>query len=46
MRQVGLPEFLTVGYDSPSAFIAAFSNALGTTPGRYYKTSEGEKRRG
>ena len=28
---------LDVGYDSPSAFIAAFSNALGTTPGRYYR---------
>lgn len=29
---------LEVRYDSPSAFIAAFSSALGTTPGRYYKT--------
>ena len=28
---------LEVGYESPSAFIAAFSNALGTTPGRYFK---------
>ena len=28
---------LEVGYQSPSAFIAAFSTALGTTPGRYYK---------
>jgi AraC-like DNA-binding protein len=27
---------LDVGYDSPSAFIAAFQSALGTTPGRYY----------
>jgi AraC-like DNA-binding protein len=26
-----------VGYESPSAFIAAFSKALGTTPGRYYR---------
>jgi len=30
---------LEVGYDSPSAFIAAFSTALGTTPGRYYRGS-------
>ena len=28
---------LDVGYDSPSAFIAAFSTAFGTTPGRYYR---------
>jgi AraC-like DNA-binding protein len=28
---------LDVGYESVSAFIAAFSNALGTTPGRYYR---------
>ena len=28
---------LEVGYDSPSAFITAFSNVLGTTPGRYYR---------
>jgi AraC-like DNA-binding protein/mannose-6-phosphate isomerase-like protein (cupin superfamily) len=27
---------LEVGYDSPSAFIAAFKMAFGTTPGRYY----------
>jgi AraC-like DNA-binding protein len=27
---------LDVGYDSPSAFIAAFQEALGTTPGRYF----------
>jgi AraC-like DNA-binding protein len=26
-----------VGYDSPSAFVAAFRRALGTTPGRYFK---------
>ena len=30
---------LDVGYQSPSAFIAAFSSALGTTPGRYYRGS-------
>ena len=29
---------LEVGYESPSAFIAAFSNVMGTTPGRYYRT--------
>lgn len=28
---------LEVGYDSTSAFIAAFSQVLGTTPGRYYR---------
>jgi AraC-like DNA-binding protein len=28
---------LEVGYESTSAFIAAFSNVLGTTPGRYYR---------
>jgi AraC-like DNA-binding protein len=28
---------LEVGYDSTSAFIAAFSKVLGTTPGRYYR---------
>jgi AraC-like DNA-binding protein len=27
---------LEVGYDSTSAFISAFKNVLGTTPGRYY----------
>jgi AraC-like DNA-binding protein len=27
---------LEVGYDSTSAFIAAFKSVLGTTPGRYY----------
>jgi AraC-like DNA-binding protein/quercetin dioxygenase-like cupin family protein len=31
-----------VGYDSTSAFIASFKNALGTTPGRYY--SDGRAR--
>jgi AraC-like DNA-binding protein len=28
---------LEVGYESPSAFIATFSNAFGTTPGRFYR---------
>jgi AraC-like DNA-binding protein len=28
---------LEVGYESPSAFIAAFTQVLGTTPGRYYR---------
>jgi AraC-like DNA-binding protein len=27
---------MDVGYDSPSAFIAMFKDALGTTPGRYF----------
>jgi AraC-like DNA-binding protein len=36
---------LEVGYESPSAFIAAFSAVLGTTPGRYYRQpGEREKR--
>lgn len=30
---------LEVGYDSTSAFIAAFKNTVGTTPGRYYANS-------
>ena len=29
---------LEVGYESPSAFIATFSSAFGTTPGRYYRS--------
>jgi AraC-like DNA-binding protein len=29
---------LEVGYESPSAFIAAFTDAFGTTPGRYHQT--------
>lgn len=28
---------LEVGYDSASAFIAAFATVMGTTPGRYYR---------
>lgn len=28
---------LDLGYDSPSAFIAAFKRAFGTTPGRYFR---------
>jgi AraC-like DNA-binding protein len=31
---------LEVGYGSVSAFIAAFSSKLGTTPGRYYRRAE------
>jgi AraC-like DNA-binding protein len=27
---------LEVGYESPSAFVAAFRRELGTTPGRYF----------
>jgi AraC-like DNA-binding protein len=34
-----------VGYDSTSAFIAAFKTVLGTTPGRYYADSQRQKRR-
>ena len=30
---------LQVGYDSPSAFVVMFREALGTTPGRYFKSS-------
>jgi AraC-like DNA-binding protein len=33
---------LEVGYESTSAFIAAFSKALGTTPGRYYRLNRSE----
>ncbi len=29
---------LDLGYDSPSAFIAAFRRAFGSTPGRYFRT--------
>ena len=31
---------LAVGYDSPSAFVAAFRRTLGTTPGRYFAALE------
>ncbi len=33
---------LEVGYESTSAFIAAFSAVIGTMPGRYYK-AHGER---
>src|SRR5262249_23663149 len=33
---------LEVGYESPSAFIAASASTLGTTPGRYYR-AHGER---
>lgn len=36
---------LAVGYDTASAFIAAFSVALGTTPGRYYRSVVVDKHR-
>jgi AraC-like DNA-binding protein len=32
---------LEVGYDSPSAFIAMFKRALGTTPHRYFAPASG-----
>ena len=32
-----------VGYESTSAFVAAFRRALGTTPGRYFARWEGEE---
>jgi AraC-like DNA-binding protein len=35
---------LDVGYESTSAFIAAFSHVLGTTPGRYYKAHGADER--
>jgi AraC-like DNA-binding protein len=28
---------LDLGYETPSAFIAMFRRALGTTPGRYFR---------
>lgn len=40
---------LDLGYDSPSAFIAMFKRALGTTPGQYFaplSTTPGELRHG
>jgi AraC-like DNA-binding protein/quercetin dioxygenase-like cupin family protein len=41
LRQLGQNEAVTtvslnMGYDSPSAFIAMFKKALGTTPGKYF----------
>jgi AraC-like DNA-binding protein len=30
-----------VGYDSPSAFVAAFRRTFGTTPGRYFQSAAG-----
>ena len=32
---------LDLGYDSPSAFIAMFRRALGSTPKRYFSTRRG-----
>lgn len=42
LRRLGRNEAVTkvaidLGYDSPSAFIAMFKKALGSTPGRYFK---------
>jgi AraC-like DNA-binding protein len=37
---------LEVGYESVSAFIAAFSNVLGVTPGRYYREHVSDKAKG
>jgi AraC-like DNA-binding protein len=34
---------LAVGYESTSAFVAAFRRAFGKTPGRYFKAAEGER---
>ena len=36
---------LEVGYESTSAFIAAFSQVLGTTPGRYYRARRAAEQR-
>jgi AraC-like DNA-binding protein len=30
---------LSLGYESPSAFVAAFRRSFGTTPGRYFRRS-------
>jgi AraC-like DNA-binding protein len=35
-----------VGYESTSAFVAAFRRALGTTPGRYFKKTVAEEEEG
>jgi hypothetical protein len=40
---VGQPENAGVELESTSAFIAAFSHVLGTTPGRYYKAHGAER---
>jgi len=32
---------LSVGYASPSAFVARFRQVLGSTPGRYYASGDG-----
>lgn len=42
LRRLGRQEAVTrvaidLGYDSPSAFIAMFKKALGSTPGQYFK---------
>lgn len=42
LRRLGRKEAVTavaidLGYDSPSAFIAMFKKALGSTPGKYFK---------
>lgn len=37
---------LDLGYDSPSAFIAMFRRALGTTPRRYFADRSGDTRKG
>ncbi len=36
---------LLVGYETPSAFVAAFKRELGETPGRYYGASAGGRAR-
>jgi len=36
-RRDALPSANAVGYESTSAFVAAFRRALGTTPGQYFK---------
>lgn len=43
LRRLGRNEAVTsvaidLGYDSPSAFIAMFKKALGSTPGKYFKS--------
>ena len=46
LRRLGQNEAVTrvavdLGYDSPSAFIAMFKKALGSTPGQYFKMQSG-----